>query len=402
MGATPPGNLEDHGGQRMTSARVFDVRGRLVSAEHLLDDGVVSIAGSRIAAVRTFAEWHADHPEAPEPVFQGTVLPGLVDIHNHGGFGHRFDTVDAGEARAAAAFHHARGSTTVVASVVTGAPADMVAQTAVLRELADDGVIGGIHAEGPFLAVARCGAQDPRFLRDPDPRLTEQLIAAGGGHLRVMTIAPELPGYAQVAELLSEHEVVVALGHTDSDFRSFREALRPSGFGSLVTHLANGMPTLHHRSAGPVAAALVAAAAGDAVVELIGDAVHVDAGFAALAFAAAPDSVALVTDAMQAAGMPDGEYRLGPQSVRVVDGVARVPNGSIAGGTSTLLRCVSWAVTECGVPLRAAVVAATTVPAAAAGLTDVGDLRTNQFADLVIADDNLHLRRVLRRGQWLS
>ncbi|MEV6277500.1 amidohydrolase family protein [Nocardia sp. NPDC051832] len=384
------------------AAREFAVRGRVVSASHLLDDGVVSVVGDRITNVQSFAEWLAAHPGSPEPAFEGTVLPGLVDIHNHGGFGHRFDTVDAAEARAAAEFHHSQGTTTVVASVVTGAAADMVAQTTVLRELADDGLIGGIHAEGPFLAVARCGAQDPRFLIDPDPQLAEQLIAAAGGHLRMMTIAPELPGYPTVAQLLSEHGVVVALGHTDSDFRSFREALRPSGFGDLVTHLANGMPTLHHRSAGPVAAAMVAAAAGDAVVELIGDGVHIDSGFAALVFATAPGHVALITDAMQAAGMPDGEYRLGPQSVRVLDGIARVPSGSIAGGTSTLLRCVSWAVTECHVPLRDAVCAATAVPAAAAGLTDVGDLRTRQFADLVIADDDLHLRRVLRRGQWLS
>ncbi|MEV0249295.1 amidohydrolase family protein [Nocardia sp. NPDC050712] len=381
---------------------VFEVRGRVVSASHVLDDGVVTIAGDRIAGVQPFAEWVAAQPDSIAPEFAGTVLPGLVDIHNHGGFGYRFDTVDAAEAEAAARFHHSRGSTTVVASVVTGAPADMVAQTAVLRGLADDGVIAGIHAEGPFLAVARCGAQDPQFLRAPDSALTEQLLAAAGGHLRAMTIAPELPGYHAVAQQLSERGVIVSLGHTDTVFEVFRAALRPNGFGSLVTHLANGMPPLHHRSGGPVAAALVAAAAGDVVVELIGDGVHVDSGFAALVFAAVPGRVALITDAMQAAGMPDGAYRLGPQSVRVVDGIARVPSGSIAGGTSTLLRCVSWAVAECGVPLPEAVRAASSVPAAAVGLTDVGDLRTGQFADLVIADADLHLRRVLRRGQWLS
>ncbi|MFC9896795.1 N-acetylglucosamine-6-phosphate deacetylase [Nocardia sp. NPDC127579] len=375
------------------------VRGRLVSDAQMLDDGVITVAGDRITDVRPFTEWAVAHPDSERPEYAGTVLPGLVDIHNHGGYGHRFDTVDAAEADAAARFHHSRGSTTVLASVVTGAAEDMVAQVATLRRLAEDGVIGGIHAEGPFLAAARCGAQDPRFLRDPDSELTKQLVAAGGGHLRVMTIAPELPGYAAVAQQLCDSGVVVALGHTDTDFPGFQNALHPRGSGALVTHLANGMPPLHHRSGGPVAAALVAAGV---TVELIGDAVHVDAGFAALVFAAAPGRVALITDAMQAAGMPDGEYRLGPQTVRVADGVARVPSGSIAGGTSTLLRCVSWAVTACGVPLREAVRAATTVPATAAGLAEVGDLRPGWFADLVIADDNLHLRRVLRRGQWLS
>lgn len=378
------------------------VRGRIVSASAVLDDGVITVDGDRIGDVTPSAEWIAGHPDSEVPSHLGTVLPGLVDIHNHGGFGHRFDTVDPAEARAAAQFHQSRGSTTVLASVVTAAAADMVAQVEVLRALAQDGVLGGIHAEGPFLAKARCGAQDPRYLRDPDPELAEQLVAAGGGHLRVMTLAPELPGYDKVAQLISDSGVAVSLGHSDTDFTTFRNALRPSGFGRIVTHLANGMPPLHHRHPGPVAAALVAAADRQAIVELIGDNVHVDSGFGALVFATAPGRVALITDAMQAAGMPDGDYILGPQQVRVADGVARIANGSIAGGTSTLLQCLVWAVRACGVPLADAVRAATSVPAEAAGLTEVGDLRTGQFADLVVVDDELRLRSVLRRGQWLS
>ncbi|MEU7142397.1 amidohydrolase family protein [Nocardia sp. NPDC046473] len=377
------------------------VRGRIVSATAQLDDGVVTVVGDRIGGVLPFAEWVAAHPDSPEPAFAGTLLPGLVDIHNHGGFGHRFDTVDAAQARAAAEFHHSRGSTTVVASIVTAAAADMVAQTATLRELAADGVLGGIHAEGPFLSEARCGAQDPRFLRDPDLELTDQLLAAGGGHLRVMTLAPERSGYDAVAQRLSEHGVLVSLGHSNADYASFLEALRPTGFGSLVTHLANGMPPLHHRAPGPVGASLVAAAGGQVTVELIGDGVHVDPGFAALVFATAPGRVALITDAMQAAGLSDGEYQLGPQSVTVRQGVARIANGSIAGGVSTLLDGVARAVRESGVAMVDAVRAATSTPAAALGLPDVGDLRTSYLADLLIVDEGLRLRRVLRRGQWL-
>ncbi|MFE9578985.1 N-acetylglucosamine-6-phosphate deacetylase [Nocardia sp. NPDC006044] len=378
------------------------VRGRVVSATAQFGDGVVTIAGDRIDSVLPFAEWVAAHPDSPEPPFAGTLLPGLVDIHNHGGFGHRFDTVDGAEARAAAEFHHARGSTTVIASIVTAAAPDMVAQTAVLRELAADGVIGGIHAEGPFLSEARCGAQDPRFLRDPDLELTDQLLTAGGGHLRMMTVAPERSGYDAVAQRLTEHDVVVALGHSNADYASFSKALRPTGFGAVVTHLANGMPPLHHRDPGPVGAGLVAASAGQATVELIGDGVHVDPGFAALVFAAAPGRVALITDAMQAAGLSDGEYQLGPQSVTVRQGVARIANGSIAGGVSTLLDNVARAVRESGVSLTDAVLAATSTPAAALRLPDVGDLRRGYFADLLIVEQSLRLRRVLRRGEWLS
>ncbi|MEV6774285.1 amidohydrolase family protein [Nocardia sp. NPDC051030] len=330
------------------------------------------------------------------------MLPGLVDIHCHGGAGHRFDTVDQREAAAAAEYHRSVGTTTVLAGIVTAAPGDMVAQVVALRELADDKVIGGIHAEGPFLSGARCGAQDPRYLMNPDRDLAVRLIDGAGGHLRVMTMAPELPGFAGVAGLLADRGVTVSLGHTDAEFGVFREALRPKGVATSVTHLANGMPPLHHRSAGPVAAALTAAARGDAVVELIGDGVHADSGFGAMVFASAKDRVALVTDAMQAAGMPDGRYRLGPQDVIVSAGVARVASGSIAGGTSHLLQCLAWAVRECGVALSDAVRAATLTPAVAAGLADVGDLRAGGYADLVVVDDDLRLRRVLYRGRWLS
>ncbi|WP_280319551.1 N-acetylglucosamine-6-phosphate deacetylase [Nocardia wallacei] len=378
------------------------VRGRVVSGAGVLDDGVVSVRGGRIEAVRSYSEWAGAEPDCAPLEFAGTIVPGLVDIHNHGGFGHRFDTVDAAEARAAAEFHQRQGSTSVVASVVTGAPDDMVAQTATLRALADDGVLAGIHVEGPFLSEARCGAQDPRFLTDPDPALIERLLAAAGGQLRVMTLAPERRGFDGAARLLAAHGVVVALGHSDANYAEFRGALAPGGPGTLVTHLANGMPPLHHRAPGPAAAALVAAAERYAIVELIGDGVHIESGFAALTFAAAPGRVALVTDAMQAAGLPDGEYRLGPQPVRVTGGVARVASGAIAGGTATLLQCLRWAVRECGVPLLDAVRAATSTPAAAAGLADVGDLRPGLAADAVVLDEDQGLRRVLRHGQWLT
>ncbi|UFS94106.1 N-acetylglucosamine-6-phosphate deacetylase [Nocardia huaxiensis] len=376
------------------------IRGRIVTGHEISDDGVVTVNGARVTSVLGFAEWLALHPESRIPGHAGTVLPGLVDIHNHGGAGHRFDTVDPREALGAAAFHRSRGTTTVLAGIVTAAPDDMVAQAGMLGELAAAGEIGGIHAEGPFLSGMRCGAQDPRFLIEPDEKLARRLIDAAGGHLRVMTMAPELPGFAEVAKLSTQHGVVVSLGHSDAGFECFLAALQ-DGHASSVTHLGNGMPPLHHRGAGPVAAALTSAARGRAVVELIGDGVHVDSGFGAMVFAVAPDRVALITDAMQAAGMPDGVYRLGPQEVRVSAGVARVASGSIAGGTAHLLQCVAWAVRECGVPLVDAVRAATETPARAAGLADVGDLRAGGYADLLVVDDELALRRVMYRGRWL-
>ncbi len=386
----------------MTRETGANLRGRIAAPSVELDDGVVTVAGERIAAVQPISRWRADHPDEQVPEFAGTVIPGLVDIHNHGGFGHRFDTTDPDEARGAAAYHRGQGSTTMLASIVTAAPDDMVAQTAALAELAADGTVAGIHAEGPFLSQARCGAQDPRYLMDPDPVLIERLLTAANGSLRVMTLAPERPGFDSAAKLLADNDVVVSLGHSDAHYERFLEALAPSGSGTLVTHLANGMPPLHHRAPGPVAAALVAAADGRAVVELIADGVHLESGFVALAFATARERVALITDAMQAAGLPDGDYRLGPQDVRVREGVARIANGSIAGGTSTLLECLRRAVRECGVPLADAVRAATATPASAAGLAEVGDLTPGRFADILVLDEKLGLRRILRQGQWFT
>ncbi|MFF2557894.1 N-acetylglucosamine-6-phosphate deacetylase [Nocardia sp. NPDC058058] len=378
------------------------IRGRVFAPSHIVEDGVISVLGERIIAVRTHEQWAVTHPESGELPFEGMLLPGLVDIHVHGGAGRRFDTVDQEEAAGAAAYHRSMGSTTVLAGIVTAAPDDMVAQAAALRELAQDGVIGGIYAEGPFLSETRCGAQDARYLSDPDPVLARRLLEAAGGHLRIMTMAPERDGYAAVASLLADHGVTVSLGHTDAEFGVFRDAVQPNGVARSVTHLANGMRPLHHRSGGPVAAAVAAAARGHATVELIGDGVHVDAGFGALVFAAAPQRIALITDAMSAAGMPDGTYRLGPQEVRVSDGVARIASGSIAGGTAHLLRCLAWAVWECGASLDDSVRAATMTPATTAGLTDIGDIKSGGYADIIAVDEKLELRRVLHRGRWLS
>jgi N-acetylglucosamine-6-phosphate deacetylase len=289
----------------------------------------------------------------------------------------------------------------VLASLVTASPELLVAQTGLLRELTEAGVVAGIHCEGPFLSAVRCGAQDPRYLLDPDPGLIRRLLAVADGTLRVMTIAPEKPGSAEIARLLADGGVTVALGHSDASYSGFAAAIRPAGLASLVTHLANGMPPLHHRAPGPVAAALVAAARHDITVELIADGVHAAAGFAGLVFAAAPGRVAIVSDAMAAAGMPDGGYQLGLQQVSVSDGVARVAGGALAGGTSHVLGEVRWLVRACGVTLASAVRAASATPAAAVGLADVGDLRAGLCADVLVVDDELRLLRVMRHGRWL-
>jgi N-acetylglucosamine-6-phosphate deacetylase len=304
---------------------------------------------------------------------------GLVDIHCHGAFGGEFGITDAASRTAAA--HHARsGVAQVVASLVSAAPWDLARRVGVLAPLVADGTIAGIHLEGPFLAFTRRGAHDARTLRDPDAALVHLLadvVASSGapGGIKQMTFAPELPGADALVRSCVTHGIRPAIGHTESDAgtvsRIIRDIADRQGAPALVTHLFNGMPGFHHRTGGPVAAALAAAGRGDAVVELIADGTHVSAEVVRMVFeTVGPDAVALVSDAMTATGLGDGEYRLGSLRVKVENGVARtVDTGAVAGSTSTLAGCVTWAVEVAGVDAAAARTSATSTPARAVGLT---------------------------------
>jgi N-acetylglucosamine-6-phosphate deacetylase len=381
----------------------MEIRGAVPTAG--LSDGVVTVEDGVITDVTPVGA--SGVPGASGG--PGTViLPGLLDIHCHGGGGHSFATTDPVEALAAAAYHAVAGTTGVIASLVTAAPEELLRQVRALAPLVADGQLLGIHLEGPFLAPARRGAHAPWLLRDPDPALVADLLEAAGGAIKIVTMAPERTGAAPVAAMLRAAGVVVAYGHTDADYECMARALADGG--ALVTHLGNAMPPLHHRAAGPVAAALVAAAADEASVELVADGVHVDAGFIRLVFAAAaPGRVVLITDATAAAGVADGDYVLGPLRVTVSGGVARLTagegeagGGAIAGGTSTLLRVVGTT-RAAGVPLADAARAASAAPARVLGLSaSRGTLAPAMVADLVVTDENLALRRVMRAGRWLE
>jgi N-acetylglucosamine-6-phosphate deacetylase len=370
------------------------IRGTIPTAG--LADGVVTVSDDGLIAEVTAAS-------GGEPT-DDVILPGLVDIHCHGGGGHTFTTFDAEEARAVAAHHAARGTTGIVASLVTAPPDVLLRQVRALAPLVAAGELLGIHLEGPFISAARCGAQAPEFIRDPDPALAADLLAAADGAIKIVTLAPERSGVPALVTLFRSAGVVVAFGHTDASYDVMAAGLASLGGAGLVTHLANGMPPLHHRSSGPVAAALVAAAADEASVELVADGVHVDAGFTRLVFAtAAPGRVVLITDAMAAAGMPDGHYDLGPARVTVAGGVARLESGgALAGGTSSLLHVVATAAAA-GVPWADAIRAASVAPSRVLGLDGgAGALTPGLPADVVVADERLRVRRVLRHGHWIQ
>jgi len=325
------------------------------------------------------------------------IVPGFVDLHCHGGGGYTFTTGDVAQARGAAEFHLGHGTTTMLASLVSSPFELMRDATAGFLPLVQERVLAGVHYEGPYLSAARCGAQNPEFLRDPSAAELTELIKLGEGALRMVTIAPELPGAAEAIALLREHGVLAAIGHTDATYEQAKAGIAAGA--TVGTHLFNGMRPPHHREPGPVVGLLDSVA----VCELIADNVHLHPGMLAFAArAAGPDRAALITDAMDAAGMPDGDYELGGQQVVVADRVARLArNGSIAGSTLTMDVALRNAV-EAGIPLADAAAMASTTPARALGLDDeVGALEAGLRADLVVLDAGLTVKRVLRAGAWV-
>ncbi len=327
------------------------------------------------------------------------VVPGFVDTHVHGGGGSSFSAGSAEEALTVIGTHRRHGTTTMAASTVTGDLDDLARQAAVLSELVEQGELAGIHFEGPFISPHRCGAHQPRLLRDPDPADVRKLVEAARGHAVMMTLAPELPGGLESVRLLAESGVVAAIGHTDGDYRATLEAVRAGA--TVATHLFNAMPPLGHRAPGPVAALLEDERV---TVELINDGTHLHPAALALAWrAAGAGRVAFVTDAMGAAGMGDGRYPLGPMEVEVADGVARlVEGGSIAGSTLTLDVAFRRAVTVDRLPVPDVVRAVSANPARLLGRYDrVGSLEPGKDADLVVLDEEFALAGVMRRGAWL-
>jgi N-acetylglucosamine-6-phosphate deacetylase len=373
--------------------------GTVVTPTEVVDDGVVEVRGDRLGYVGPRDGWRG---EAPEPA--GLLVPGFVDSHCHGGGGHSVTTTDPDTIAAVAAHHLIRGTTSMLASLVSAPTGIITAQVAVIADLVLEGgsSVVGSHLEGPWLSQARCGAHDPAALAEPDPGAARAWLAAGRGTIRMVTLAPELPGSDAVSALFEDAGVLVAHGHTDADAGSFAAALRARRT-PLVTHLFNGMAPLHHREPGAPGAALRELARGAATVELIADGVHLADETVSLVFDVDPGGhVVLVSDAMAAAGLPDGDFELGSLAVRVIDGIARVDNGSIAGGTSHLADLVHRCVTVAELDPVVVVAAASTTPAALLGLDDRGALVTGLRADVLSLTDDWRVNRVMRGGAWLA
>ncbi|MEE6296672.1 N-acetylglucosamine-6-phosphate deacetylase [Georgenia wangjunii] len=394
------------------------VRGRVVTPTAVVEDGAVVHAGGRIVFVGPAGEaagagWREAVEAAGEPARGTHVLPGLVDLHCHGGGGASFpDAEDGATAQVAVDEHRRHGTTSLVASLVTATPDVLRARVRTLAALADAGELAGIHFEGPFISTERCGAQNPAAIQEPDAALTAELLALGRGHVVTMTLAPEAPGVTGpdgVSAALVAGGALPSFGHTVATAAQTRAAVAESvtlldgaqgrSAKATVTHLFNGMNPMHHRTPGPVPELLAAASRGEVALEIINDGTHLDPGLGRNVLElVGRENVLLVTDAMAAAGMADGSYQLGSLAVTVADGVARLTGAdSIAGGTAHLVDVVRTSVAG-GISIVDAVYCAATGPAAVLGSADVGALEVGRRADVLVTDTDLRPVRVLRAG----
>jgi N-acetylglucosamine-6-phosphate deacetylase len=398
------------------SAPFFVAADRVVTPSGCLAPGWLRIADGRIAA--------RGEGEPPKPAAYRArwALPGFIDMHVHGGGGASFTEGGPDDARRAAAFHRAHGTTGILASLVTAPVGELERRAAMLAGLADEGVIDGIHLEGPFLSAARCGAQNPRHLTAPDVAAFWKLHAAARGWLKMITIAPELPGALDVIRAAAGAGVIVAAGHTDASAEATAAAVAAGV--SHATHLFNGMRPLAHRDPGPAGALLDS----QVTCEVVADGTHLDDTVIRLAArAVGPGNLVLITDAMAAAGMPDGTYRLGGLAVTVADGVARLAPasaatpastppataatsavkaaapgnalGAIAGSTATMDQVVRHAITAVGLRVPDVAAAASTTPARRLGLSaETGALVPGLSADIVLLNGDFRLTTVIASG----
>jgi N-acetylglucosamine-6-phosphate deacetylase len=323
----------------------------------------------------------------------GLAVPGFVDLQVNGFAGVDFLEADADGYRRAGDALLETGVTSYLPTLIT-APEETL--TAALAEVPTSGAgprVLGAHVEGPFLAARRLGTHRPDGRRDPDVALLERLLAAGP--VRMMTLAPELPGALELVDLLVARGVAVSCGHSDATAEQADAAFDRGA--RTVTHLFNAMRPLTHRDPGIVGAALVR---DDVVVQIIVDGIHLAPATTSLVWRAAAGRVALVTDAVAAAGAGGGSYSLGDIELSVTDGAVRAPEGMLAGSVLTMIEAVRN-LHALGVPLEQALAAATSVPARVLSLRETGRLGAGLPADVVVLDDSLEIERVLVGGEAL-
>jgi N-acetylglucosamine-6-phosphate deacetylase len=375
---------------------------RIVTPDTVLA-GELTLTGGRIDSLGPVAA-DGSHDGEVIDVGRAWILPGFIDTHVHGGGGAQCNATDPDEITEVARFHAGHGTTALLATTVS-APVDAlveslgaIATVAEAGPRGDGAIVLGAHLEGPFLSREWHGAMDPETFLEPEQGVVARLLEAGP--VQWMTFAPELPGALALVPQLVRAGAVASIGHSGATYEQVRAAVRAGA--RAATHTFNAMRPLHHREPGVVGAVLDL---DEVSCEVICDGVHVDPVALRLAYRAkGPGQIRLVTDAMAAAGMADGEYRLGRQRVRVHEGRALLVEGSqtLAGSTLTMGDAFRNAISFLGVGVPEAATMAATNPARMLGLADhKGALAKGMDADLVVLDDDLRVQATMVAGTWV-
>jgi N-acetylglucosamine-6-phosphate deacetylase len=313
--------------------------------------------------------------------YSGTLIPGFVDIHSHGGGGYYFSDSNPLHVKQAIATHRNAGTTSQVASLVTADISTLKKQITSLIPFVDSGALAGIHLEGPYLSSAKCGAHNPDLLRHPALDEVKSLIETGQGSIRMVTIAPELEGAIESIGWLSSQGIVAAIGHSDADTATTKRAITAGA--QVVTHFTNAM------SKNLTEESMATHVLNDSTIalELINDGVHVPNEVIQTVVAKALQRTILITDAMSAAGSSDGMYSIGGLDVEVKDSIARLTrNNSLAGSTLTMEQAFLNFITKDGVSLIDAVHASSTLPAKLLKLEKIGSISVGNKANILHFD----------------
>ena len=346
--------------------------------------------GSTIEAVGTL-EGAADYDAAG-----CYVIPGLVDIHTHGAMGEDFSDGNPAGMQPMADYYAAHGVTSFLATTMTLKEETMTPAMHTIRDFKRQGgaKCAGIHLEGPFLCYAKRGAQAAENLHKPDADLFDRLNAASGGMVKLVTVACEEEGAEAFIRNVSQ-KCTVSLGHSTADYDT---AMAGFAAGAThATHLYNGMPSFLHRAPGIIGAALDSGAS----VELICDGLHIHPAVIRATYKMFGDKLNLISDSLRCAGMPDGDYELGGQPITMKNGKATLTGTDTLAGSSISMLDALRNVVKFGLPLEAAVYAASTAPAQAAGLSDIGAIEAGRAADLLVLDKDLNLKAVFINGERL-
>lgn len=373
---------------------------RLVDAQHDMLQGDLTIEDTCILAAGPLS----DLPDASDMTFDATgmlVTPGFIDVHTHGGGGCNLHTTDVDEMSRYARWVPQTGVTAFLIGIV-GTPGALpqaqlrAATTAIASPPPDSAEPLGIHLEGPYINEARRGAHPPAWLRVPNAAEIEEVLALTAGCLRLITLAPELPGAAEIMRHLVQANVTVSIGHTDATYEQTLEALALGA--THVTHCCNAMRPLHHREPGPIGAIM---RAPQVYGELIADGVHVHpAMMDILVRILGPQRTIVITDALAGAGMPDnGVFEFAGQEARVICGAARLADGTITGSILTMDQALRNILEMTHVSLQDAVAMLTINPARSIKVADrKGLLQPGYDADVLVFDDALSLQATFCRG----